>query len=67
MTTAAARIAAAALALFGAAAAQAGAEEGRAKSQLCAACHGTDGNAVVAGTPSLDGQPRQFLVQALFM
>ena len=67
MTTAAARIAAAAFALFGATGAQAGAEEGRAKSQLCAACHGADGNAVVAGTPSLAGQPRQFLVQALFM
>ena len=50
-----------------AASAQAGAEEGRAKAQICAACHGADGNALVPGTPSLAGQPRQFLVQALFM
>ena len=63
----AARAALLACALFGAAGAQAGAEEGRAKSQVCVACHGADGNAVVAGTPSLAGQPRQFLVQALFM
>ncbi len=45
----------------------AGPEEGRAKAQACAACHGADGNAVVAGVPSLAGQPRQFIVQALFM
>ena len=48
-------------------AAQAGLEEGRAKAQACAACHGADGNAVIAGVPSLAGQPRQFIVQALFM
>lgn len=59
-------LAACALSALGASA-QAGAEEGRAKAQLCAACHGADGNAVVPGTPSLAGQPRQFIVQALFM
>ena len=48
-------------------AAQAGLEEGRAKAQACAACHGADGNAVLAGLPSLAGQPGQFIVQALFM
>ena len=48
-------------------AAQAGLEEGRAKAQACAACHGADGNAVLAGVPSLAGQPGQFIVQALFM
>ena len=48
-------------------AARAGLEEGRSKAQACAACHGADGNAVLAGVPSLAGQPRQFIVQALFM
>lgn len=45
----------------------AGVEEGRAKSQVCAACHGVDGNSVVPSIPSLAGQPRQFITQALFM
>ena len=67
MTVALARAAALLCALGAAASAQAGADEGRAKAQVCAACHGADGNAVVAGTPSLAGQPRQFIVQALFM
>lgn len=48
-------------------AAQAGVEEGRNKAQVCGACHGADGNAVSAEIPSLAGQPRQFLVMALFM
>jgi cytochrome c553 len=47
--------------------AHAGPEEGRVKAQACAACHGADGNAVVPGVPSLASQPRQFIVQALFM
>ena len=67
MTVALARAAALLCALGAAASAQAGADEGRAKAQVCSACHGADGNAVVAGTPSLAGQPRQFIVQALFM
>jgi len=33
------------------------AETGRRKSQPCAACHGPDGNATLAGMPSLAGQP----------
>lgn len=46
---------------------QAGLEEGRTKAQICAACHGADGNSAIPGTPSLAGQPRQFIVTALFM
>lgn len=45
----------------------AGIEEGRQKAQACAACHGPDGNSVITNTPSLAGQPRQFIVTALFM
>lgn len=48
-------------------AAHAGVEEGRAKAQVCAACHGAEGNATNSALPSLAGQPRQFIVQALFM
>jgi cytochrome c553 len=33
--------------------------------QLCAACHGANGNAVVPGMPSLAGQPRTFLENQL--
>lgn len=47
--------------------ANAGLEEGRQKSQVCAACHGADGNSPNPAVPSLAGQPRQFLVTALFM
>jgi cytochrome c553 len=47
--------------------AQAGMEEGRVKAQVCAACHGADGNSKIPGTPSIAGQPRQFIVQALYM
>ncbi len=54
-------------ALLLAPAAHAGLEEGRVKAQVCAACHGADGNSVIPGTPSLAGQPAQFLVTALFM
>lgn len=48
-------------------AAHAGLEEGRAKAQVCAACHGVDGNSTIDGIPSLAGQPKQFLVMALYM
>ena len=48
-------------------AAHAGLEEGRVKAQVCLACHGADGNSAIPGTPSLAGQPRQFIVTALFM
>ena len=45
----------------------AGLEEGRTKSQVCAGCHGADGNASNPEIPSLAGQPSQFIVTALFM
>jgi cytochrome c553 len=47
--------------------AHAGLEEGRAKAQVCAACHGADGNSTIEGIPSLAGQPKQFIVMALYM
>jgi cytochrome c553 len=47
--------------------AYAGLEEGRAKAQVCVACHGVDGNSALPLVPSLAGQPRQFIVTALFM
>lgn len=37
------------------------------KVKACAACHGEDGNSVVAGTPSIAGQPRIFLENYLVM
>jgi cytochrome c553 len=47
--------------------AHAGVEEGRAKAQVCVACHGADGNSPLPAIPSLAGQPKQFIVTALFM
>ena len=47
--------------------AQAGVEEGRAKAQVCFACHGADGNSTIPTIPSIAGQPRQNIVTALFM
>jgi len=44
----------------------AGTEEGRAKAQSCVACHGANGNSASPLIPSLSGQPRQFIVSALF-
>ena len=32
-------------------------EAGRRKAEVCGACHGTDGNSTLPGTPSLAGQP----------
>jgi cytochrome c553 len=49
--------AAVALLLAAAAAPAADPEAGRRKAQVCAACHGPDGNATIPGTPSLAGQP----------
>jgi cytochrome c553 len=40
---------------------------GRAKAQVCIACHGPEGNSVDPATPSLAGQPQQFLATALVM
>jgi cytochrome c553 len=44
----------------------AGAEEGRAKAQTCVACHGENGNSTNPVFPSLSGQPKQFIVSALY-
>ncbi len=44
----------------------AGVEEGRAKAQTCIACHGPSGNSANPAIPSLSGQPKQFIVSALF-
>lgn len=38
---------------------------GEAKSKVCAGCHGKDGNSVAVTNPSLAGQNRNYLVQAL--
>jgi len=42
-------------------------DAGRAKAQVCIACHGPEGIPIDPATPSLAGQPQQFLVTALFM
>jgi cytochrome c553 len=42
-------------------------EAGRQKAQACAACHGPGGNSVIPSTPSLSGQPTQFIVTQLIM
>lgn len=47
--------------------AHAGMDEGRQKAQVCGACHGADGNSTIPTIPSLAGQPKQFIVSALFM
>jgi cytochrome c553 len=44
----------------------AGAEEGKAKAATCVACHGENGNSASPAFPSLSGQPKQFIVSALF-
>ncbi|ABC27548.1 Cytochrome c553 [Hahella chejuensis KCTC 2396] len=38
---------------------------GKAKSAVCAACHGADGKAVIPTYPSLAGQNEQYLVEAM--
>lgn len=43
------------------------AEAGRQKAQTCIACHGPGGNSAVPATPSLSGQPRQFIETQLIM
>lgn len=37
------------------------------KAQVCASCHGPGGNSHIAAIPNLAGQPKQFLVSALYM
>jgi cytochrome c553 len=53
-------IAVALLAMVGVPAHAADVEAGKRKAEVCAACHGADGNATVPGTPSLAGQPVYF-------
>ena len=59
--------AAAALFIFALPAVAADAEAGRAKAQVCVACHGADGNSDNPQWPSLAAQPAQFIATALFM
>jgi len=40
-------------------------EAGKEKSATCAACHGADGNSTIAGTPSIGGQYKDYIIQAL--
>jgi cytochrome c553 len=52
----------------GAALAQGGNAERAVKTvEICSACHGKDGNAVVALTPSLAAQPETFLVSQMIL
>ena len=46
-----------------AALAEGDAEAGQQKSVTCAACHGTDGNSVVAMWPKIAGQHEQYLAR----
>lgn len=45
--------------------AQGDAEAGKAKSLVCAACHGTDGNSAIPMNPKLAGQHQGYLVKQL--
>ena len=61
-------LAAAVLVTLGAAAEPAWAQlttAGKAKAQLCAACHGPLGVAAMPNTPNLAGQPAQYLAEQL--
>lgn len=40
-------------------------EAGKAKAQVCSACHGSNGIAQIPGYPNLAGQNEQYLVSAL--
>ncbi len=66
-TTAAMKMAAVFVLVALASHANAGLEEGRVKAQACIACHGADGNSIIPTIPSIAGQPRQFIVTALYM
>ncbi len=65
-TRGAAAVLAAALSFFFVSTALADAEAGRQKAQVCAACHGPGGNSTNPATPSLAGQPAQFITMQLF-
>ncbi len=38
---------------------------GKAKSAVCAACHGADGIAVIPGYPNLKGQSEQYIMSSI--
>ncbi|MCS0349463.1 c-type cytochrome [Vibrio diabolicus] len=38
---------------------------GQAKAGVCAACHGTDGIAVIPGYPNLKGQNEQYIISSI--
>lgn len=38
---------------------------GQAKAAVCAACHGTDGIAVIPGYPNLKGQNEQYIISSI--
>ena len=59
------RIAAAALVFTLAVPALAAEPPGKAKAQMCAACHGLLGVGTTPDTPNLAGQPRSYLVEQL--
>ena len=61
-------LAAGVLAIAGAAAAfAAGTDAQRQKAALCEGCHGSEGRSTAADTPSLAGQPKQFVTTQLVM
>ena len=41
--------------------------EGQERLQLCAACHGADGNSTTVGVPSIAGQPKLFIETQLVL
>ncbi|NQY38073.1 MAG: cytochrome c4 [Alteromonadaceae bacterium] len=51
--------------LNGAVAAEGNAEAGKAKSVMCSACHGTDGNSLVPIYPKLAGQSASYIAKQL--
>jgi cytochrome c553 len=55
----------ASVAMLGAAHAAGDAEAGKAKSVMCAACHGQDGNSVAPNFPKLAGQHADYLTKQL--
>jgi cytochrome c553 len=55
----------AAFASFGSVHAAGNAADGKAKSATCAACHGADGNSMVADNPKLAGQHADYLLKQL--
>lgn len=49
----------------GSALAKGDAEAGKAKSAVCAGCHGADGNSTIPGNPRLAGQYSTYIARAL--